>query len=112
MEAGLKDQPIYWESPTDTNNSGSVTRTWADAFGNSPPEADWARIISQRGKEAFEAGRSQTTRLIRACVDYRDTIKSTWRFKWLDEYYEVIDIDRSDLRNGNLWVTGRLVDAS
>lgn len=112
MEAGKRTEPIYWEAPTRTNKSGSVSVTWSDAFGNSPVTPDWAFIKSRRGNEAFEAGRSQDTRLIRICVGYRDSILSTWRFKWLDEAYEVIDMDASDKINGNLWITGRLVDAA
>lgn len=112
MESGKKDEPIYWEAPTTENDGGVVVTTWADAYGFSPPESDWAEIISQKGKEAFEAGRTQTTRLVRICVGFRESIVATWRFKWMDEYYEIIDIDRSQRRYGDLWITARLVDAT
>ena len=111
MEAGKRDQPIYFEAPTVTNVSGVVTTTWADGSGNSPPENDWAMIISQRGTEALEAARTNATEIIRLECNYRDDVKTTWRIKWLDQYYEIVHVDRSKKRAGQLWITAKLVGA-
>lgn len=109
MQAGKKDQPIYFESPTVTNNSGSVTTSWADAAGNSPPEPDWAYIISQRGDEAFQSARTESDEIIRLCVNYRDDLQTTWRLKWLNQYYHIVRADRSNARAGELWITARIL---
>jgi len=111
MESGKKDQPIYFESPTRTNVGGSLTTTWADAGGNSPPEPDWAFIISQRGDEAFQSARTESEEIIRLCINYRADVLTTWRLKWLDQYYEIMRTDRSKARAGELWITARLLGA-
>lgn len=111
MKSGKRDQPIYFEAPTVVNVGGVVTKTWADAGGNSPPQADFAYITSQRGTEAFEAARTNATETIRICCDYRTDVQSTWRFKWLDQYYEMVHVDRSKQREGELWITARLAGA-
>lgn len=111
MKAGPRDQPIYFEAPTTVNTGGVVTTTWADGGGNSPPENDWAYVTSPRGTEAFESARTNATETIRLCCDYRDDVLTTWRVKWLDQYYEIVHLDRSKKREGELWVTARLVGA-
>ena len=112
MEAGKKDQPVYFEAPTRSNVGGVVTTTWADGAGNSPAEPDWCFVISQRGKEAFEAGRTQAVGIIRLCCNYRADVLTTWRVKWLDQYYQIVDVDRSQARRGELWITAQLMGAS
>lgn len=112
MESGRKDQPVYFEAPARSNVGGVATTSWADAFGNSPAEPEWAHVLSQRGKEAFEAGRTQSSRIIRLCVNYRDSFQTSWRLSWLGEYYEIIDIDRSQKRQGDLWITAQVVGAT
>lgn len=112
MQAGKKDQPIYFEAPTHDNRGGVATTVWADAGGNSPPQADWAFILSQRGQESFEAARTDSRETIRICCNYRDDVETTWRLKWLEQAYEITYVDRSQKRIGELWITAQLVGAS
>ena len=108
MQAGERDQPVYLEQPTTTNVGGESTTTWTDASGNSPPTPDWAKIISQRGTEAFEAARKNAQETIRLCVNYRDDVTTTWRIKWNNQYYYVWAVDRSEKHDGNLWLTAEI----
>lgn len=105
MKSGEQDQLVYFEYPTDTNVEGENITTWTDASGDSPPSPDYAYIISAKGSEAFTAARTQSNRIIRGRVRYRSDIKTPWRVKWNDEYYYIIEVDRSARRNGELWFT-------
>lgn len=112
MRSGPRDQPIYFESPVTVNDGGTVKTTWQDAGGNSPPQHDWAYVTSPRGTEAFESARTNATETIRVCCAYRDDVKTSWRLKWLGQYYEITHVDRSAGRNaGELWMTARLLGA-
>lgn len=112
MESGRRDEPIYFERPTNTNTDGVARVTWSDMSGNSPPTPDWAYITTQRGNEAFEAARNNVTEIIRLCVGYRDDVESTCRMKWNDQYYYFIHVDRSKRRNSELWLTAKLAGAA
>lgn len=107
MDAGLLREIVYFEAKTITNVSGEVTETWVDQSGNSPPTPDYAQVISQKGGEAFNAARTQSNRIIRIQVRFRDDVLSTWRIKWEGEYYNIIDIDRSARMDGALWLTAQ-----
>lgn len=109
MQPGQRDQPVYFEEPTTTNVNGELTTAWADASGDSPPTHDWAFVISERGSEAFEAARQNSRETIRLMVLYRDDIQTTWRLKWLDQYYEITAADRSKKRANELWITAQIV---
>ena len=45
MNAGLLDEIVYLEKPTNSNNAGEVTTTWADGSGESPAVPDFAMVI-------------------------------------------------------------------
>lgn len=112
MQAGKNDQLIYFEYQSNTNNFGDILSSWVDASGESPPAPDWAMVITQKGNEAFEAARMQSARTIRCMVRYRPDIQTTWRVKWNDEYYYIREIDRSKIRDGELWFTAELLGAT
>lgn len=111
MQAGQKDQPVFFEYKVETNDGGVVRTVWLDASGESPAQPDWAYILSERGSEAFESARTNARETIRLCVLYRPDVETTWRMKWLDQYYDVIHADRSQHRKNELWITARLVGA-
>lgn len=111
MQAGKRDQPIYFEYPTDGNNRGELTTTWTDASGDSPPSPDWAYVISQKGSESFEAARINARDTIRLMVIYREDVKTTWRLRWMDQTYFIKAVDRSGQRKNELWITAELTGA-
>lgn len=102
MEAGKRDQLITLQSLTETNVSGSLRPAWSD---DSPPDEEWAMIISERGGEAFQSARTESKELIRICINYRDDVDSSWRILWENVPYEIKAVDRSQRRKGELWLT-------
>lgn len=109
MRAGKNDQPVFFEAPTSVNVEGQLSTTWADQSGNSPATPDWAMVISQKGAEAFAAASTRSDETIRARIRYRTDLKTTWRMKWMDQYYNILSVDRSQRRAGELWLTAELV---
>ena len=111
MQAGKRDQPIFFKVPTQTNNAGSLVTTYVDASGDSPPSPDWAFITMPRGREAFEAARTNVRETIRLCVVYRADVLNTWRLEWMGQLYNIIHADRSKRRENELWITAEAVGA-
>lgn len=108
MNHGELDQQIFLQSKSDQNISGEVKEVWAPSFDDSPgvPHT-WAKVISERGTDAFESARANAAEVIRVGLHYRDDVQTTWRFKWNDQFYYVERCDRSDRRKGWLWLTAR-----
>lgn len=111
MDSGKLDQLVYLEYQQETNNSGSLVTTWVDASGDSPPSPVWARVLSQKGNEAFESARQSSRQLIRVQLRWRDDVQSTWRVTWEGQSYNIIDMDRTQRRQGWLWLTCESVGA-
>lgn len=111
MDAGNRDQPVFFEQPTKTNVGGEMTITWADASGTSPPTPDWAKVLSEKGSEAFESARQNAKETIRLMVLYRDDVKTTWRVKFNDVYYYIKYVDHTMRRKGELWITAEALGA-
>lgn len=106
MEAGKLDQRIGLKSPSEANDSGSLKITYADAG------TVWGHVISQKGSEAFESARTNARRMIRVCLRYRDDVTDKWAITWQGQSYNVVDVDRSGRRDGELWLTAECVGAS
>lgn len=98
MEIGTLDQRITLQSLTETNNFGEVVKEYTDV------QETWAMVISQKGAESFEAARMGSVRTIKVKMRYRSDIETDWRIKWMDELYQVISVDRSKRRDGELWL--------
>ena len=75
MTAGEQDEPVFFEAPTTVNTDGEAITTFTDQSGNSPATPDFAKVVSQRGNEAFESARTNATRFIRVRVRYRTDVK-------------------------------------
>ncbi len=105
MRTGSMDQQVVLQSMTEVNNAGSLSKSYATVA------TVWAEVISQRGNEAFEAARLNARESIRVKMRYRDDVVNTWRMQWGGQNYNIINTDRSNRRNGELWVTGELVGA-
>lgn len=109
MQSGKLDEKIYFESLSQINDSGETRDVFSpvDLSEDSPAEVlpVAAYILSQRGSEAFEAARTQSTKTIRVMIRYRDDVRNDWRVKWNDEYYNIVDMDKTRRRKGELWFT-------
>lgn len=111
MNAGLLDEIVYLETPTNTNNAGEVKTTWADASGESPAVPDFAMVLTEKGDEAFESSRRNADQTIRVKIRFRDDVKTTWRCQWEGQYYYLQSVDRSERRAGYLWFTAKATGA-
>jgi SPP1 family predicted phage head-tail adaptor len=105
MQAGKLDRLISIQEPVETNVGGELTLTYGTAV------QVWAHVISQKGNEAFEAARINAKDNIRVCIRYR-TITDKWRITWEGQNYNIVNIDRSEKRKGNLWMTCQCVGAA
>jgi SPP1 family predicted phage head-tail adaptor len=111
MRSGELTDRIYFESPTEVNNHGSVELTYADVSGDSPPSPTWAKVISKKGDEAFESARTTARRTVAVKLRYRSDVLTSWRLKWNNEYYHIIDVDRTKARQNELWLMAELIGA-
>ncbi len=106
MNVAELDQQVQLLSYSPANNSGEMTPTFT------PGDTVWAKVISQKGKEAFEAARTNARSTIRVGMHYRTDVASTWRLIWEGDTYNITDTDRSMRRDGMLWVTAEAVGAN
>lgn len=90
---------------TSTNDFGEVIKDYTTI------DTVWGNVISQRGSESFQAARTESTRLIKIKIRYRDDVRTTWRIQWQDENYNIIDVDRSLRRKNELWLMCENVEA-
>lgn len=104
MQTGKLDQRVTIEAMTEVNESGSLTKSYADVT------TVWAHVISQRGNESFEAARTNTRETIRVKMRFRTDITPESRIRWRDTSYNVKYIDESNRRNGELWLTCEVID--
>ena len=105
MLAGKLDKQIVLQSVTVTNDLGSVTETYATVatvFGH---------VITQKGEEAFESARVNAKETIRVMIRYRADVTVRWRIQYESQTYNIIAIDRSGSRKGELWMTCEAVGA-
>jgi SPP1 family predicted phage head-tail adaptor len=105
LQIGKLDQWVTLSSPLVTNSLGSVSETYSDVA------TVRARIISEKGTEAFESARVNAREKIRVQMRYRSDVTNKWRLAWLGQYYNVIVTDRSLKRDGEIWLTAELVGA-
>lgn len=105
MRVGKLDQRIGLYSLSESNVSGELTQVYAlvaTVFG---------QVISQRGNEAFEVARTNARETIRVCIHYRTDVTNKWQITWEGQTYNVINTDRSNRRDGELWITAQVVGA-
>lgn len=105
MIAGQMDQRITLQSLTEINEFGALSQSWSDVASVA------ARVVSQKGGEAFEAARVNARETIRVMIRYRGDVKTSWRAVWQTQSYNIIHIDRSQRRDGVLWFTAEAVGA-
>lgn len=102
MDTGENDELITFQTESAVNTSGELVKTWTT---DSPPDSVWAKIVSERGTEAFESARQNAREVIRARIRFRDDITTAMRFLWNDVPYDIKYVDKSKRRAGELWLT-------
>lgn len=98
MDIGKLDERIELQVQTETNNFGEVVKAYVTQA------TVWAKIISQKGAESFEAARMGSSRAIKVQLRFRDDVKTDWRIIWDGEPYNIVDVDRTMRRDGELWL--------
>lgn len=105
MFIGKLDQRIELQRMTESNVSGELVRVYT------PVETVWGHVLSQRGGESFEAARVNARETIRIQLRYRADVDQTWRLSWAGQLYNVVYVDRTQRRDGELWLTAEVVGA-
>jgi SPP1 family predicted phage head-tail adaptor len=105
MQIGKLDQEITIQQQARQNYGGAVTNVWTDYA------TVFAMVISQKGREAFEAARLNARSTVRMMIRYDAAIESDWRIMWNGEYYNITHIDKSGRRKNEMWITAELSEA-
>ncbi len=106
MDSGSLDQKITLQRNTETSSQGNLVPAWT-SFASV-----WAKVISQKGNEAFEAARLNARDVLRICIRYRTDVDVTHRVVWGGQNYNITNVDRSQRRQGELWLSAQAVGAS
>lgn len=106
METGKLDQRLILQSLTETQNkSGETVQSYTTVA------TVWGRVISEKGREAFESARVNARENLRVAVRYRDDVTNKWRVQWMSQNYNITNVDRTMRRQGELWLTLEVVGA-
>lgn len=105
MRLGKLDQRVILQSLSETNDEGELVKAYTTV------DTVFAEVISQRGSEAFEAARTNARDNIRVRMHYRTDVTVKWRLVWESQNYNIVNVDRSNRRQGELWVTAQAVGA-
>ena len=106
MESGKLDQRVILQSLTETRNDfGEVVMSYTTAA------TVWARVVSEKGNEAFESARVNARAKIRVAIRYRNDVTVKWRVQWNSDTYNILYIDDTLRRDGELWLTCEVTDA-
>lgn len=105
MRIGEYDKEINFYSPSSTRDGGEVVE------GVTLVGADFAKFVTPKGDQAFEAGRNDGRREMRVGVRYRKDVEVGWTMEYQVpdggplEVYNIDDVDRTGIRKGELWFT-------
>jgi len=105
MKAGERNQRIELQPLTETNDGGSLKRTYKTVA------TVWAKIITQRASQEFESARINARQRIRIGMLYRDDVTDKWRIVWKGQSFSIYSIDRSMAQQGELWLTAEIYGA-
>ena len=104
MEIGKLDQIINLLSYTEVDTDGEISGSYTDEGET------FARVITQKGSEAFEAARTKSKEIIRVMIRYRDDVNEQWRLTWQGREYSIVaPPDVSGHRRGEIWLTCEMV---
>ena len=105
MQIGRMDEVITLQSLVELNTSGEHIVSYSDVLDV------FGYVKTSKGSSALEAARENASEVIRVLIRYRDDVISTWRIRWNGQSYNILAIDRSNRREGELWITCELVGA-
>lgn len=103
IQTGKLDQVITLQSLVETTVSGELLRSYTDI------QDVWGHVKTSRGTEALEAARTNAREVIRVLLRYRDDVEVKWRIVWEGQTYNVVSVDRSSRREGQLWLNCEVV---
>lgn len=99
MRTGQLDQRVTLKSVAETRD---------DAGGPLAAATDvatvWARVMAQKGDESFRAAQQTASRTIKVLIRFRDDVDTDWLLQWNGDVYDIVDVDRSARRDGELWL--------
>ena len=105
MQTGKLDQTIELLSLTEVNSGGELTRDYVSEG------KVFAHVKTQHGWEAMEAARTNAKQTIRVLLRFRADVNIKWKIIWEEQDYNIVAIDRSNRRQGELWLTCQVVGA-
>lgn len=105
MQIGELRERVTLQALVETNDAGDVSDGWSTIATVA------ARVITQRGSEAFEASRTNASETIRVLIRFRDDITTKARLVWNGQNYNVEAVDRSARHKGELWLTATVIGA-
>jgi SPP1 family predicted phage head-tail adaptor len=106
MMSGQLDQRVTLQSLVETQNTFGETVNTYQTIGTV-----WARVISEKGREAFESARVNARENLRIAIRYREDLNSKSRVQWMGQNYNIVYLDKTLRRDGELWLTLELVGA-
>lgn len=63
-----------------------------------------ADVRGQRGDKSFEAAQSAASRTVKILLRWRDDVETDWVVRWNGDDFDIVDVDRSLRRDGELWL--------
>lgn len=99
MLSGHLDQRVELYSRTEAPNASGEPVPAYTLVGTY-----FARVVGQKGDESFAAARTEARRTIKVLIRAPNTVAPTWRLGWNGEVYDIVDVDRSKERQGELWL--------
>lgn len=107
MQTGKLDQRVTLYSRTVENESGEVVESYtlvATVWASVKPK-------SFKNAEIFEGAQAEAKESILILVRWRDDVTTEWRMVWRDQTYNITQVDRSQRRKGELYLTADLENA-
>jgi SPP1 family predicted phage head-tail adaptor len=99
MRIGGLDQRVTLYSVTqDRDEAGGLVDTPAQVA------TVWAAVTPQKGDESFKAAQQQAARTIKLKLRYRADVETSWLVEWNGDRYDIVDVDRAQRRDGELWL--------
>lgn len=102
MQSGDLDQRIALQSLTETNIDGSLQPSFS-TFATV-----WAFVKHNSGTAIFQSAQVQSWELVKICIRYRADVTTKTRIVWEGQNYNVLSVDRSKRRDGELWITAQV----
>ena len=93
------DQQVELFSLAVVNTLGQVEKTY------STEGTVWADVIGAKGSEAIDAARQDAKEAIRVLLRFRSDVDTKWRMIWEGTTYNIVHVDKTNRRQGELWLT-------